>query len=115
MLPNTGQFTAAIQRQDSIALFTILQTINASSGHFLEGALDMSRAGLTGHSMGGGNTVAVLASNPGYLAGFCFAPLYQGSATTNQVRVPLGIVHGKGDTVLPWRQHGLPTFDNANK
>ncbi len=78
VLPNTGQFTGGVVRLDGIALFSVLQTINGVPGHFLEGALDMSRAGLAGHSVGGGNTVVALATDPGYVAGLCFAPLFPG-------------------------------------
>jgi hypothetical protein len=74
----------------------------------------MSRAGLCGHSVGGGNTVTVLATNPGYKAGLCFAPIYPGASTTNQVDVPLGIIQGTGDLVLAWALTGLPMFNEAN-
>lgn len=103
VLHDTAQFDAALQVRDGVALLSALQNANTQIGGFFEGALDMTRSGVCGHSMGGGSTVNVLAQNPGYRAGFCFAPVFPGSAT-GQVRVPIGIVHGTGDTIVPWSQ-----------
>lgn len=110
VLHNTAQFAAVTQVQDGIALFTALVTANGQTGNALKDALDMSRAGVAGHSMGGGSTVNVLASNPGYKAGLCFAPV--SSNNTALVRVPLGVVHGTGDTIVSWQQ-GLGIFQGA--
>ena len=108
-------FPEAPQQQvaDGIALFSLLQTAHGTPGHPLEGALDMGRAGIAGHSVGGGNTLRVLASNPGYLAGFCLAPFNPGAAIVGQVTVPLGVVHGRGDNVLAWAPHGRRIYNNA--
>jgi len=110
VLHNTAQFAAVTQVQDGIALFPALVTANGQTGNVLKDALDMSRAGVAGHSMGGGSTVNVLANNPGYKAGLCFAPV--NSANTALVRVPLGVVHGTGDTIVNWQQ-GLGIFQGA--
>ena len=112
VLPNTGKFAGGVVRSDAIALVSVLQTVNSTAGHFLEGALDMSRAGLAGHSVGGNSTVTVLASNPGYRAGLSFAPAYQGGAAA-QVDVPLGVIHGTGDNVTPWQTTALRVFNQA--
>jgi hypothetical protein len=88
-------------------------TANGETGNFLKDALDMSRAGVSGHSMGGGSTASVLARNAGYAAGFCFAPLFPGDAVASQVRLPLGIAHGTGDTVLNWQTSALPLFQRS--
>lgn len=114
VLNETGQFSSSLQADDGAALFHALVVANGQSGNVLEGALDMSRAGLCGHSVGGGNTVTVLATNPGYQAGLVFAPIYPGASTTNQVNVPLGIIQGTGDLVLAWGLTGLPMFNAAH-
>lgn len=113
VLNETGQFSSSLQADDGAALYHALVVANGQSGNVLEGALDMNRAGLCGHSVGGGNTVTVLASNPGYKAGLCFAPIYPGASTTNQVDVPLCIIQGTGDLVLLWGLTGLPMFNQA--
>ena len=114
ILNDTGQFSPSLQAEDGAALYHALVVANGQSGNVLEGALDMSRAGLCGHSVGGGNTGTGLATNPGYKAGLCFAPIYPGASTTNQVDVPLGIIQGTGDLVLAWALTGLPMFNEAN-
>jgi dienelactone hydrolase len=112
VMSDTAQSDNALQRLDGIALHPSLVAENARTTSFLFGALDMNHAAVSGHSLGGGNTVRVLASNPGYVAGVCFAPL---AARTEAalVRVPLLILHGEGDTVLPWRTSALVNFDAA--
>ena len=113
VMNETGAISPFQQADDGAALYHALIVANGQSGHVLQGALDMNRAGLCGHSVGAGNTVTVLASNPGYKAGLCFAPIYPGAATTNQVDVPLGIIQGTGDFVLIWSLTGLPMFNEA--
>lgn len=110
VLSDTAQFSASTQVLDGSALFPALRNANNQAGNFLEGALDMSRAGVCGHSMGGGSTVNVLLHNPGYAAGFCFAPV---SASSAAVRVPLGVVHGTGDTTLAWATTGQAVYQQA--
>ncbi len=112
---DSGQFDPTAQAKDGNALFAALAAENKNKDSEFKDQLDMSRAGICGHSMGGGNTVRVLADNPGYKAGFCFAPwagkiFPRGKAIyveryAAKVTTPLGIVHGTGDRVLPWRDH----------
>ena len=112
---DTGQFDPTAQANDATALFQAMVAENKNNESEFKGQLDMSRAGICGHSMGGGNTVRVLANNPGYKAGFCFAPwggkvLPKSKAVyvdryAAKVTTPLGIVHGAGDRILAWRDH----------
>ena len=113
VLNNTAQFSFSTQADDGKAYFGALTAANAQAGNFLEGALDMTRVGLSGHSAGGGNTVTVLADNPGYRCGFVFAPVNPGAATTGQVEVPLAVIHGEGDLVLLWQLTGLNVYNDA--
>lgn len=114
VLNNTGQFSLSLQALDGAALFPALLAANSQPGHFLQGSLDMSRVALSGHSAGGGNSITVLASNPGYKMGLCFAPLFPGSGVTNQVDVPLGIIHAQGDAILLWSANGQLAYNAAN-
>lgn len=109
VLGNTAQSSATLQVQDGIATFAALAQANAQPG-LLQGALDMTRVGLAGHSMGGATTPGVLAANPGYRCGFCFAPGVAPAAA--QVTVPMGVCHGAGDTFLNWQTFGLPLYQN---
>ena len=100
VMVDDARYDMVLLAQDATALHAILQQENLTSASPLFGALDMTHAAVQGYSMGGGSTLRVLASNPGYLAGFCHAPAFYATATANVV-VPLGIVHGSGDTVVP--------------
>ncbi|MDF1666630.1 MAG: hypothetical protein P1V97_33080, partial [Planctomycetota bacterium] len=106
------------QVQDGKALFKALSIVNKSPGSFWQGSLNMKKVGLSGHSMGGGSTAHILADNPGYSAGFCFAP-WQGSArfvgNASRIKAPIGIVHGKGDKVLRWNSTGKRLYDALSK
>lgn len=110
VLGNTARSSATTQIDDAIATFPALVNANGQTGHFLQGALDMTRAGIAGHSMGGSTTPAVLAANPGYRAGFCFSPGVTPGAA--QVQVPMGVCHGTGDTLLDWQTFGLTCYQN---
>lgn len=113
VLNNTAQFSFSTQAADGKAYFGALSAANTQVGAFLEGALDMSRVGLSGHSAGGGNTITVLADNPGYRCGFVFAPIDPGAGTSAQVEVPLAVIHGEGDLVLLWQLTGLNIYNEA--
>ena len=113
VLNDNTPFNTAVQGLDGAAYFAALSAAATQPTGFLSGAIDMSRAGICGHSAGGGNSVEVLAQNPGYLAGFVFAPIYPGQATTAQVDVPLAVIHGEGDLVLLWQFTGLNVYNAA--
>lgn len=118
VLSDTARSDALKQVQDGKALFKALSIVNKTPGSFWQGALNMKKVGLSGHSMGGGSTAHILADNPGYAAGFCFAP-WQGSArfvgNANRIKAPIGIVHGKGDKVLRWNSTGKRLYDALSK
>lgn len=114
----TARLNMDLQAKNGHALYPALVAENARKGAFFEGNLDMKRAGLFGHSMGGGNTIRILASNPGYAAGFCYAP-WDGFSRdyperfSAKVKKPLGIVHGAGDAIVPWKGVGLRFYQLA--
>ena len=98
------------QRNDGLALFPSLVAENTKSGGFFAGALDMQRCAVGGHSMGGGNTLRVLAQNPGYKGGIAFAPVAQ-AASAMSVKTPFVIVHGEGDSIVPWLANAQVNYD----
>lgn len=102
------------QKDEGTAMFSALQAINAAQGSFLRGALDMSRAAVSGHSLGGASTVRILADNPGYVTGVCLAPWDGAGAYPAlfgpRVSAPLLVIHGEGDA-LAW-QHTAQAYFN---
>jgi dienelactone hydrolase len=113
VLSDTALTDPRAQRFDGIGLFKALAIANKSNP-FWQGSLNMSSVGLAGHSMGGGSTAHILADNPGYKAGFCFAPWQGGrsfKANAKRITAPVGIIHGKGDRTLPWASTGKRLYD----
>lgn len=124
VLTNTTRTNRGKQAVNAGAFFGALQAANRDKDSFLFGRLDMARVGIAGHSMGGGNTMRVLGDdNPGFKAGFCFAPWTTRGAGESEyvgrfckgIRVPLAIVHGVRDKVLPWRSNAQRLFDALRK
>ena len=100
VLSDTALSSASLQREDGTALYPTLTAENADPASPLHGALDMRRCALQGYSMGAGNTIRILAANPGYCAGFVHAPT-SGVSLAAGVKVPFCSVHGLGDTTSP--------------
>ncbi|MCA8951217.1 MAG: hypothetical protein KDE27_17045 [Planctomycetes bacterium] len=122
VLSDTAMTDPTLQAADAAALLPALALENQRIGAFLYGALATDRAALAGHSMGGGNTVRTLATNPGYRTGIGFAPWAgQGSGTQSWfpsafaplVAVPLLLLHGEGDTTLNWQTTAQAYYDRA--
>ena len=110
---DTARFDSIQQRADAAALFEALGVANSDPDSPLFGRIDLERMGLAGHSMGGGSTIHVLAENPGYRAGFCFAPgrgRRSFAASAPRVSVPIGIVHGRRDRILPFERTSTSTM-----
>jgi len=114
VLSNTAQYDFVCQGQDGNALYSAALAENARPGSFFEGAFDVSRLALAGHSMGGGMTGSVLANNPGYRCGLALAPAFPGLAVAAQITAPFGIVVGTGDWVTPWGWNSLPYYQAAS-
>lgn len=98
VLNDTARFDRNVQRADGRALFPALGVATRGSGP-LSGAIDTQRIGLFGYSMGGGNTLEVLAANPGYASGLAIAAVR--AANLDRISVPLAFLHGDGDTIVP--------------
>jgi predicted dienelactone hydrolase len=110
VLSNTAQFDNFGQEADGRALFAAIGIANAAAGP-LQGAFDVQRVALAGHSMGGGNVANVLAQNPGYRGGVAIAPVPRGNNGA-LVATPLGIVAGAGDTITPPATNATPYYQS---
>lgn len=109
VLNNTATFDNVGQERDGRALYSAVVAA-AASGPF-QAAFDLSRIGLAGHSMGGGNVANILANNPGYRAGVALAPVTPRTNNGALVQVPMGIVVGTGDTITPAGSNAQPYFN----
>jgi dienelactone hydrolase len=96
---------------DGKAWLAGLEQENASSSSFLSGAVDMQRIAILGHSVGGANVFRVLAEEPRYRVGACFAPMITPPNYALQVRQPLAVIVGEGDLVTPPATHARPNWD----
>ena len=99
--------TDDISRQvfDAHALHTSVTIVNSSpTGEFFE-LIDPSRIAISGHSLGGGNSMRLLANNPGYVAACCLAPIDPSWAALHgaDIEVPFLLIHGMGDVTVPWQ------------
>lgn len=112
VLSNTAQFDNVGQEYDGRALFFALQAAHTAVGGPFQGAIDLQRVALAGHSMGGGNVANVLAINPGYRSGMAIAPVPPRGNNGALVLVPLGIVAGTGDTITPPASNAQPFYQS---
>jgi pimeloyl-ACP methyl ester carboxylesterase len=110
VMSNTMQFDNQGQEYDGRALYSALVTANGAAGGAFTGALDMGRAALIGHSMGGGNVGNVLANNPGYRCGVGLAPVAPRGNNGALVTAPMAIVAGLGDSIAPYSTYALPYY-----
>ena len=124
VMSDTARFSPDLQLDDGKALFPSLVGENKRKASPLFGALDLQRAAVMGHSMGGGNSLRVLAENPGYRCGVALAPWDGKGFITNfnyppkygpKIRQPFLILHGEGDSRLDWKQTAFRWFQSATK
>ncbi|MAE75563.1 MAG: hypothetical protein CMJ85_01685 [Planctomycetes bacterium] len=113
VLQDTGLLSFSVQLRDGTALFPSLEAMSKTAGPF-QGAFDMKRACVGGHSMGGGNTLGVLVAQPGYRGGVCLAPVWE-PVSAPAVTKPVVILHGQGDLLLWWSLHGKANYDALRK
>jgi pimeloyl-ACP methyl ester carboxylesterase len=110
---DTARFDFALLRDDAIAVRQAIQIANMATGTLTDGLFDVGRMMLAGHSMGGGVTALVLATNPGYRAGLALAPFDPTQVVgpiAASVLTPFGIVAGDGDVITPPALHAAPLF-----
>ena len=117
---NTAQNSYAVMEHDTRAMFKALRNANIEDGGFFEGAMDMTRVGLLGHSMGTAVMALVLneapgatSTNPGYRCALGLAPVNPTIALTGiEVSVPVGLVSGQGDVLAPPLGHAIPYYNS---
>lgn len=101
---------------DLIACLDHLRSLNTASGSFLAGLVDTTRAGVTGHSMGGGASLLAAASDPRILVA---APLCAAETTPSaiariaQIWGAVALVAGSLDGITPPAQHQTPMYNAA--
>lgn len=97
----TGTFDFPKERADDLeAAIALLKAEHARSGSPLFGKLDVSRAGLMGHSMGGGATLLVMtrSSATRYQAAVAWEPFIDpGDLDTGRISVPTMILAAEFD------------------
>jgi len=119
VMMNTGHQSFAVLGHDARAMFGALEVESARLDGPWEGAFDMRRVGLMGHSMGGAVMSLVLNENPlqphvnpGYVCGMGLAPANPTIVCAGlDVRVPVGLVSGQGDLLTPPQTHAVPYYD----
>ena len=116
IMVDTG-WTPDLQRDNSVALFHAwtAENLNPSSPFF--GALNLQKAAITGHSLGGGNALRILGSqNPGFVVGMSLAAGGSSIWTLLHAPVidrPIMLIHGVGDQVVPWQASSQSYYQNA--
>lgn len=110
-LLDSARFDVVRIGDDAIAFFALLRRENARADSPLSGQLDMQRVGLLGHSWGGANVYRVLAQNPGYRLGVCFAPHAIDPTFCAAAAAPILTIVGRGDTITPASIHARPNYD----
>jgi pimeloyl-ACP methyl ester carboxylesterase len=101
------------QRADDLeAGIALLKAENTRSGSPLRGKLDVDRAGLMGHSMGGGATLLVMArSGSKYQAGVAWEPHANPiSLDTSRISAPTMILAGEFDLVAGANDMAWPFY-----
>ena len=119
VMMNTAQYSCTEMGHDTRAMFAALGAASTEGGGFFLGALDMSRVGLLGHSMGGAVISDVLnearyalTTNPGYKCALALAPVNPAIVFAGtEVRVPIGLVSGLGDRLTPPASHAIPYYN----
>ena len=119
VMMNTAQYSCTEMEHDTRAMFAAIGAANIADGGFFLGALDMSRVGLLGHSMGGAVISYVLndarnapTNNPGYKCALALAPANPAMVLAGtEVRVPIGLVSGLGDRLTPPASHAIPYYN----
>lgn len=106
--PDTAIWNYVQLAQDAHANLVAIAGVNATVGDPLQGAFDLGRVAVAGHSMGGGTIAYVAAQNPEIRCAFAFAPAAPIGNAAASVTIPFGCVVGDGDTITPTWLHAQP-------
>lgn len=105
------------QIKDLEALVRIVGDLDVDPTSFLFGAVDESRIGIAGHSMGGGSVAGVLASTPTIRAGLLLAPSDTPAPNAANwmaaARAPFLVMCGSGDSITPFTTNALKFYQKG--
>jgi dienelactone hydrolase len=124
--PNKPQYA-----QDLSDMLSYLEISNSDLGSDLSGRVAVDRFGVAGHSLGGGVSILTAANDTRVKAVANFAaastnappPFPPGAPPTNDpsaidliaaVNVPVSLISGSADTIVPTVTNGQLMYDNAN-
>ncbi len=111
LFPNHANFA-----RDMRLCLTWLEEQSTTPGGFLQGLVRTDRFGASGHSMGGGASILAAADDPRIkaLANLAAADTNPSSITAmTRVNVPVSLVSGSQDTIVPPGTNGQRMYDNA--
>lgn len=112
LFPSHGNFAA-----DMRYCLTYLEQQHVAAGSFLLGAVDANRFGMSGHSMGGGASILATADDVRVkaLANLAAAETNPSAvAAMPRIRVPVSLIAGDADTIVPVSSNGLSMFNSGN-
>ena len=104
LFPSHGNFAADLRHS-----LTYLEQQHATSGSFLFGAVNTSKFGMSGHSMGGGASILATADDARVkaLANLAAAETNPSAvAAMSRIRVPASLIAGDADTIVPVASNG---------
>jgi dienelactone hydrolase len=90
-----------------------LEEQNVGAGGWLQGKVDVTAMGASGHSMGGGCSILAAAADPRIRAVANLAAANTNPSAIAQmstVAVPVSLIAGSSDTITPVQQHGMQMY-----
>jgi len=112
LFPNHEKFA-----QDLTHCLTWLEEQNADAGSPLYEQVEVTCFGLSGHSMGGGASILATAmdSRINALANLAAAETNPSAiGAMDQIAIPVRLISGSDDAIVPPGQHGQPMYDNGH-
>ncbi len=115
LMNETGSHNGFLLGEDGKAWVQALKLEIQRPGSLLQGAVDVQRIAILGHSMGAANVYRILAEQPGYRVGASIAPLIVPSTYPPKITKPLAVIAGAGDQTTPWQTHAKPSWDAISR
>lgn len=110
LLPDTGVFNYQTLADDARANVVAALAASSQPGNPLQGAIDGTRLGVAGHSMGAACLAIALANNPGFRCAYAFAPVLPLVSQQIALDLPMGVCVGTGDNITPWASNAYPFY-----
>ncbi|MFN0133875.1 MAG: GC-type dockerin domain-anchored protein [Phycisphaerales bacterium] len=109
LFPSHANFAADLRQS-----LTFLEQSNQNAGSFLHQAVDASRFGMSGHSMGGGASILATAADPRVKALANLAAAETNPSATAQmgsIGVPVSLISGSADSIVPVGTNGQVMYN----